>query len=187
MKKHVSFALILTLAGCAGAGPNFLQGARVAPAAAVPVAVDPNAATPVDGAGDGEVMAGAEPSAGKPVAAPAPPPKTARTVEEFDTTTPAAREQAVVAAPKPVVGDGRLGETVASVGDPKDPGFWVKTPLVSERMTGRALYVASGRSVQVQLIPSGGAPGSGSQISLAAMRLLDAPLTGLPVLVLYRN
>jgi len=29
------------------------------------------------------------------------------------------------------------------------------------------------------LRPSGGEPGAGSQISLAAMRLLDAPLTGL--------
>ena len=59
--------------------------------------------------------------------------------------------------------------------------------MVSERRAGRLFYAASGRSVQVQLIPSGGASGSGSSVSLAAMRLLDAPLEGLPELVVYAN
>ncbi|NBD29495.1 MAG: D-galactarate dehydratase, partial [Alphaproteobacteria bacterium] len=46
-------------------------------------------------------------------------------------------------------------------------------------------YPAAGTSIAVELRPSGGAPGAGSQVSLAAMRLLEAPLTGLPELVLF--
>lgn len=117
-----------------------------------------------------------------------PPPETARTVEEFDTTTPEQRDVAVVETPAPeTAGDGRLGTTVASIGAADEPGFWIKTPLVNAQASGRLFYPASGRTVQVQLIPSGGASGSGSQVSLAALRLLDAPLDGLPELVVYQN
>ena len=92
-----------------------------------------------------------------------------------------------IAAPVPApTSDGRLGTTTASLGDPNEPGFWVKTPLVTSPQSGRVVYVNSGRSVQVQLIPAGSA-GGGSQISVAAMRLLEAPLTGLPELVVYNN
>jgi len=51
---------------------------------------------------------------------------------------------------------------------------------------GRVEDPATGRSVAVELRPSGGVQGSGSQISLAAMRLLDLPLTALVELVVYR-
>jgi hypothetical protein len=37
----------------------------------------------------------------------------------------------------------------------------------------------------LELRPSGGVPGSGSQISLAAMRLLEIPLTALAEVVVY--
>lgn len=83
--------------------------------------------------------------------------------------------------------DGRIGTTVASLGDPGEGGFWLKTPLVSQPTPGRVVYVTSGRSVQVELRPIDGPSGGGSQISMAAMRLLDAPLTGLPELVVYNS
>lgn len=117
---------------------------------------------------------------------PPPPPPTARTVEDFDTTT-AEERAAAVAAPVEPAGERRLGTTIASLGAPTDPGIWIKTPLVSEVTMGRAEYPVNGKSVSLELRPSGGEPGSGSQISLAAMRLLEAPLTGLPELVVYAN
>ena len=84
------------------------------------------------------------------------------------------------AAPAPA---GRLGTTVASLGSPTSPGLWLETALVSEPTTGRVEY--NGQTVTVELRPSGGEPGSGSQISLEAMRALGAPLTGLPELIVY--
>jgi len=113
---------------------------------------------------------------------PPPPPPNARTVEQFDTTS--AQNRATAVAP-PSGGERRLGPTVASLGSPTDPGIWFKTPLVSEVTQGRVEY--QGKSVNVELRPSGGAAGSGSQISLAAMRLIEAPLTGLPEVMVYAN
>ncbi len=84
------------------------------------------------------------------------------------------------AAPAPA---GRLGTTVASLGSPTSPGLWLETALVSEPTSGRVEY--NGQTVTVELRPSGGEPGSGSQISLEAMRALGAPLTGLPELTVY--
>ena len=114
---------------------------------------------------------------------PPPPSANARTVEEFDTTTAADRAAAVVAPT--TSGARRLGTTIASLGSPTDPGIWFKTPLVKEIIQGRVDY--NGTSVNVELRPSGGAAGSGSQISLAAMRLIGAPLTGLPEVTVYAN
>ncbi len=109
-----------------------------------------------------------------------PPPASARTVEQFDTTTEPQR----VAAATGVGGGKLLGTTVASLGDPSRAGFWIETPLVSARGTGRLVYPATGKSVEVELIPIGG---GGSRVSLAALRLLEAPLTELPVLEVYAH
>jgi hypothetical protein len=89
------------------------------------------------------------------------------------------------AAPTPVssaAATGALGTTVASLGT-TDPGLWLETPLVSAPTQGTVEY--NGETVSVELRPSGGEPGSGSQISLEAMRALGAPLTGLPELTVY--
>lgn len=110
------------------------------------------------------------------------PPPTARTVDQFDTTT--AQDRAAAVAP-PTTGERRLGSTIATLGSPTDPGIWFKTPLVTALTQGRIDY--QGKSVNVELRPSGGAVGSGSQISLAAMRLIEAPLTGLPEVTVYAN
>jgi len=116
---------------------------------------------------------------------PPPPPREARTVAQFDTTTAEDRAEAT-AAPEPA-GETELGTTIATLGSPADPGIWLKTPLVTELVAGRVLYGANGKSVNLELRPSGGEAGSGSQISLPAMRLLDAPLTGLLSLTVYKD
>jgi len=173
MKYVVSCALVLALSGCGGQGPGFLRGGllpdlreRRADPAAAPASVT-----------DGDPLANG-------IMAP-PPAEDAQTVEEFDTTTPEDRAAALETPAD--AGGGLLGTTVASLGDPGEAGFWIKTPLVSEVTSGRIVYVTSGRSVQVELRPSGGPAGGGSQVSLPAMRLLDAPLAGLPELVVYKN
>ena len=132
------------------------------------------------------------PVEGPPVTAPAPtldptppppPPPEARTVDQFDTTTEEDRAEAL-AAPEPA-GERSLGTTVVSLGNPADPGIWLDTPLVSSLTPGRIAW--NGNSVNLELRPSGGAAGSGSEISLAAMRLLEAPLTDLPTVEVFAN
>ena len=107
-----------------------------------------------------------------------PPPASARTVEDFDTTTRAER----VAATTTDTGGRRLGRTVASLGDPTRPGFWIMTPLVDAEGAGRLEYPAKGTSVEVTLLP---AEGGSSRVSLAALRLLEAPLTDLAELEVF--
>ncbi|MEM7470808.1 MAG: D-galactarate dehydratase [Pseudomonadota bacterium] len=79
---------------------------------------------------------------------------------------------------------GALGETIASLGDPTQPGFWLKTPLVQVQRPGR-IEGAGGAVVQVTLIPLGGEAGAGSEISLSAMRALNLSLTDLAPLQVY--
>lgn len=134
--------------------------------------------SPADPVGLGSDAAATEGATG--VAAPPPRPG-ARTVEDFDTTTAGER----AAAAEPPASGARLGTTVASLGDPTAPGFWAETPLVTQTLPGRLEDPATGNSVQVELRPSGGAPGSGTRVSLPALRVLEAPLTALPELVVY--
>ncbi|KPU84109.1 hypothetical protein JI58_05810 [Marinosulfonomonas sp. PRT-SC04] len=156
-------SLAVVLAGCDGsfsAGAGF-NGNRVDVAGE---ATDP----------------GARPAA-RPDTGVAKPVKTARTVEQFDTTTVAQRSKAAA----PTSGGRKLGATVGSLGNPTEPGFWLKTPLVTVAGKGRVEYPANGKSVAVDLIPIDGPKTAGSRVSLAALRLLGAPLTGLPELVVY--
>lgn len=120
-----------------------------------------------------------------PLAAPRPAPGGAQRPETLDTTTDAERAAARAAAETPAEG-ASLGETVASLGSPAEQGIWLRTPLVDAIRPGR-VEVAGGARLAVQLRPSGGAPGSGSQLSLAAFRALGLPLTALPVLVVYAD
>lgn len=92
------------------------------------------------------------------------------------------------AADRPDPGaSGLLGTTVASLGDSSRDGFWIETPLVSGPGKGRVRYPANGREVRVDLIPIAGPVTAGSRLSLGAMRLLDAPLAGLPEVEVYLN
>lgn len=115
---------------------------------------------------------------------PPPPPAAARTVEEFDTTT--AEDRAAAVAAPVAAGETLLGTTIASLGSPTVPGIWMETPLVTSLTMGRVEVAESGASVALELRPSGGEEGSGSQISLAALRLLEVPLTALPELRVYQ-
>jgi hypothetical protein len=105
----------------------------------------------------------------------------AKTVDALDTTT---QEQRAAAAAKPATAEERLGKTIASLGDPTDPGFWISTSLVSTPAKGRVENPATGKSVQVDLIP---ANEGGSRLSLPAMRLLGVSLTDLPEVVVYKS
>lgn len=175
MKNNVKFMCVvsgaLLMAGCDGTFSNG-AGLRANP---------PDKAATVGGQNDAGNRPksrpdGLENTAPKPV-------KTAHTVEQFDTTTNAQRADAIAAAP--VRGERKLGATIGSLGDPTEPGFWLKTPLVSVAGKGRVEYPANGKSVAVNLIPIDGPKTAGSRVSLAALRLMGAPLTGLPELVVY--
>jgi hypothetical protein len=126
-------------------------------------------------------------------AAPAPAPQTStrppltgapRTVDDFDRASTEERQAAV--AP-PAAASGSIGSTVASLGDPARPGFWMETPLVSSPTRGSVLYRPNGRRLNLDLIPIDGPASGGSRLSLSAMRMLDAPLTGLPRVDVFTN
>lgn len=105
-----------------------------------------------------------------------PPPRAARTQEALDTTTTAQRAEA--AAPAGAAAKS-LGTTIASLGSPSEPGFWLKTPLVKSETSGRVTNKANGKSSAVILIPIDGPATGGSRLSLPAMRLIEASLTDL--------
>ena len=136
-------------------------------AACAPLVPPPSATAPA-------VATSAPASVAPPVARP---PASARTVEQFDTTT---EEDRAAAVATPVAAtSAALGSTIATLGPPADPGIWIKTPLVTSTVMGRVENPANGKTISLELRPSGGAAGSGSQLSLAAMRLLEIPLTAL--------
>lgn len=107
-----------------------------------------------------------------------PPPRAANTQASLDTTTPEQRKQAAAPA-TPQAAATVLGTTVASLGSPTEPGFWLKTPLVTSQTAGRVTNTANGKSSAVTLIPIDGPATGGSRLSLPAMRLIEAPLTEL--------
>ena len=127
--------------------------------------------------------AGAAEPALQPAAMAPAPPANAVTAEQFDTTTLA--ERAAAAVQPAVAVETELGRTIATLGNPVTPGFWLETPLVSAPRQGRVVYPATGNSVAVELIPIAGPATAGSRISLPAMRLLGAPLAGLPELIVF--
>lgn len=116
--------------------------------------------------------------------APAPRPAARATAAQLDTTTP---EQRAAAAKPAQAAEVKLGSTVASLGDPTEGGFWIKTPLVKERGLGRIVDLATGKSAKVDLIPLDGPASGGSQVSLPALQLLGVSLTDLPTLEVYRS
>ena len=115
------------------------------------------------------------------VTLPPPPPRSARTADQFDTTSAAERQAATQVAAS---AGAELGRTTATLGSPTEPGIWLRTGLVTDVTQGRVRY--QNRTINVELRPSGRAAGAGSQISLAAMRLIEAPLTGIIELTVLR-
>lgn len=114
-----------------------------------------------------------------PATPPAPPPD-AVTVEQLDTASEA--DKVAAAATTPSMAAGSLGKTVASLGDPTAPGFWLETPLVKTETQGRVQSKASGRTVKVTLRPSAG---GSSRVSLSTLQLLDLDISGLHELIIY--
>lgn len=114
-----------------------------------------------------------------PIVPQAAPPADATTADEFDTSTEDDRVAALAPAPVPA---GALGTTVANLGDPTVPGFWVETPLVTSETEGRVQSKATGRTVKVTLRPT---TTGGSRISISALQLLDLDLSGLHELVVF--
>ncbi|MFV1440509.1 MULTISPECIES: hypothetical protein [unclassified Phaeobacter] len=68
--------------------------------------------------------------------------------------------------------------TVASLGDPSQPGLWMDTPLVDSAQVAR-VRSPRGTEVTLTLRPIGGDTGAGSRLSIDAMRALGLPLTEL--------
>lgn len=145
------------LASCAqmpgGSGPTAPGAAEISPDAPAEIA---------------EVVRSPRPQAG------------ANTVDALDTVTD---EQRAAATAPPASAGQALGEQTASLGDPTDPGIWMRTALVSERRSGRVEVAGTGSSATVELIPLDGE--GGAQLSLSAMRLLQIPLTDLPTVTVY--
>ena len=116
--------------------------------------------------------------------APAPKPAARASAAQLDTTT---AEQRAAAAKAPEAAETRLGSTIASLGNPAEGGFWIKTPLVKARGIGRIVNPANGRSAKVDLIPLDGPASGGSQVSLPALQLLGVSLTDLPTIEVYKS
>lgn len=171
VKPLMATALALTLGACAQLG---IGRPDIASAPAADTAADADTQALPD-ATDTDALAA--PTAPVLTSAP-PPPPAARTQEALDTTTSAQRAQA--SAPVASAAQGRsLGTTIASLGSPSEPGFWLKTPLVTSQTTGRVTNKANGKSSAVTLIPIEGPATGGSRLSLPAMRLIGASLTDL--------
>ncbi len=101
---------------------------------------------------------------------------TGQSADALDRSTEAERIAALVPA---AAGGRELGETLASLGGVSEAGMWLRTGLVREVTLGQVTLRDGSATLQVELRPSGAAPGAGSQLSLAAFRALDLPLTQL--------
>lgn len=133
---------------------------------------------------DPQAMATATSAATAVTRAPAPRPAARATAAQLDTTTP---EQRAAASRPAASAETRLGTTIASLGDPTQSGFWIRTPLVKEPGMGRLRNPANGKSAQVELLPLDGPASGGSQVSLPALQLLGVSLTDLPMLEVYKS
>jgi hypothetical protein len=105
------------------------------------------------------------------------------TVVDAARVTESERQNAVA---KPVGRPDRdLGTTIASLGLLGKTGFWLETPLVEAEADGRVVYLQNGTAINLRLIPNGGAAGSGSQISVAAMQILGISIVDLAELRVF--
>ncbi len=106
----------------------------------------------------------------------APPASVSAKPAALDTVSEAEKNAARAAAAAAPAG-GELGQVTVSLGDPAEPGLWVKSALVTSERTG-TVRTGSGESIAVMLKPLE-SEASGAQISLPALRALGLPLTGL--------
>lgn len=106
----------------------------------------------------------------------------AQSASALDTVTEAEKTAARAAAASAPAG-GELGQVTVALGDPADPGLWVKSALVNADTPG-TVRTQGGEAIAVTLRPLGSE--GGAQISLPALRALGLPLTGLSPVVLAR-
>lgn len=165
--RPIALLPALVLAGCAS--PSLQEAFQPGESANAPT----ESAPAESAAPEARTEAAAQSSAPAPQA-------TASTPEELDTTT---EEERAAATAEPQGGGQQLGTTLATLGSPNESGIWLRTPLVGSVTPGRVTY--RDNSYNVELRPSGGAAGSGSQISLPAMRLIGVPLTEIVELTVY--
>lgn len=164
-------ALISSLSACGGKFPNPFEGlGKKTTPEEVPIeeplsAID----VPADVPAEPETQVATVGTAGQ-------------SADTLDTTTKAEKAAASVAPVDAKV----LGTTVASLGDPTEQGFWLRTPLVSAQTEG-AVETEGGAVVQVKLIPIDGPASAGSRISLSAMRALNLGLTDLATLIVSKT
>ncbi|WP_323716866.1 hypothetical protein [Paracoccus aminovorans] len=170
---------LLALAACTQPD-NSPQAAARLPGAPLDTMTDPATGQPVI---RGPVLTGTAPrTPGKSSTASSIGEPASQSAEALNTATRGERAQAASA---PTGGERRLGTTVASLGDPSQPGFWVRTPLVKSETAGRIVNPANGKSAKVRLIPLGGPAGGGSQVSLPALQLIGVSLTDLPTVEVF--
>lgn len=110
---------------------------------------------------------------------PPPPPAGARTADALDTTSAADRAAALAPPPAPA-GERQIGQVRVALGNPTEPGFWLRSSLVTAAGAGRVV-TASGQSLAVELRPGEGA----AQLSLPAFRALNLSLTDLPSVTVF--
>lgn len=178
-RRLVAASLLLALAACTQADKDARPDERL-PGAPLDTMTDPATGQPVI---RGPVLTGTAPrTPGKSSGISSIGEGAAQGAEALNTTTRAERSQAAAA---PAGGERRIGSTIASLGDPSQPGFWVKTPLVQSETRGRILNPANGKSAKVRLIPLGGSAGGGSQVSLPALQLIGVSLTDLPAIEVF--
>jgi hypothetical protein len=151
LRLITGLAALTLLSACAGGMPAFMGKPKPA-AVEVPEALDPAMAAP-------------------------PPPAGARTAEALDTTTDAQKAAALAA---PVTAEKELGKVAVSLGTATDPGFWLRSSLVTEAAPGRVV-TADGQTLKLDLLPGDGA----AQLSLAAFRALGLSLTDLPEVTVF--
>ena len=165
MKQHIlPIAVLFTLSACGGQFSNPLGGSQTTPAGAGGDSVP--AAKPVARPTETGVVGGV-----------------GRTAASLDKTTAAEKSAATTV---PASGGAVLGTTVATLGDPTEQGFWLRTPLVKAETRG-SVKTTGGAVVQVKLIPIEGEASAGSRISLAAMRALNLSLTDLATLTVSKS
>ena len=111
----------------------------------------------------------------------APPRRVTATPASFDTVSEAEKREAREAAARTPAA--ALGPDTVSLGDPTDPGLWVKTSKVAADTPG-TVTTGGGAAVAVTLRPLAGT--GGAQISLSALQALGLPLAGLHAVVLAR-
>lgn len=167
MKRQVFLVFTLLLVAACSQGIPLLGGR--ADRGAASAALTPGADTP-------------RPVA-RPGSGPEAPSRDAVTVEQFDTTS--VEERAAASATAPTGTGAALGRTIASLGSPAQPGFWLETPLVDAPAKGRVV-AENGEAVLVDLLPLDAPEGAGSRISLAALRLLGVGLTGLHEMQVFK-